>query len=120
MDGAIDIKLIATLGGILFSVAGAAAVGKMQIKAIITQLADLEKRLRVLDSRADRLDTLTETGSQRIAILSSMSSPENLRREHIEMAKVLADVAYLREETEHLRKMHNTVHPPVTSERKAQ
>ena len=28
MDGAIDLRLIITLGGILFSVAGAAAVGK--------------------------------------------------------------------------------------------
>ena len=120
MDGAIDIKLIATLGGIIFSVAGAAAVAKMQIKALISQLSDLEKRLRVLDSRADKLDTRTETDNQRISILSSMSSPENLRREHIQMAKVLADVAYLKEETKHLRKMHNTVHPPIASERKAQ
>ena len=47
MDGAIDARLLITLGGILFSVAGAAAVGKMQIKVILEQLADIESRLRV-------------------------------------------------------------------------
>ena len=43
MEGAIDVKLLITLGGILFSVAGAAAVGKMQIKAIQDTLFDLNK-----------------------------------------------------------------------------
>ena len=30
MEGAIDLRLVVTLGGILFSVAGASAVAKMQ------------------------------------------------------------------------------------------
>jgi len=42
MEGAIDLRLIITLGGILFSVAGAAAVGKMQIKVILEAVADME------------------------------------------------------------------------------
>ena len=42
MDGAVDIKFLITLGGIIFSVAGAAAVGKMQIKAILESLVDIE------------------------------------------------------------------------------
>ena len=45
MEGAIDIRLIVTLGGILFSVAGAAAVGKMQIRSILDAMGDVEKRL---------------------------------------------------------------------------
>ena len=56
MDGAVDIRLIVTLAGILFSVAGAAAVGKMQIKSIIESLTDVEKRLREIDKRIDRLE----------------------------------------------------------------
>ena len=54
MDGAIDLRLIITLGGILFSVAGAAAVGKMQIKVILENLADMEKRLRDRGKRGVR------------------------------------------------------------------
>ena len=119
MEGAIDIRLIVTLGGILFSVAGAAAVGKMQIKTIIMQLVDLEKRLRVIDMRADKLETATETQEQRISILAKMSSPESLRRDHMQIAHMMADISHLRDATESLRKMHNGIHPPVTSERKA-
>tara|TARA_R110000824_G_scaffold350093_1_gene537042 strand:- start:553 stop:915 length:363 start_codon:yes stop_codon:yes gene_type:complete len=119
MEGAIDIRLIVTLGGILFSVAGAAAVGKMQIKTIIDQLSDLEKRLRVIDMRADKLETVTETHEQRISILAKMSSPENLRRDHMDTARMMSDIANLRDATEALRKMHNGVHPPVSNERAA-
>ena len=72
MEGAIDVRLIVTLGGILFSVAGAAAVGKMQIKAILTTLIDLEKRFRSLDKRLDTMETKVETQYQRLSIISSM------------------------------------------------
>ena len=63
MDGAIDLRLIITIGGILFSVAGAAAIGKMQIAAILSQLTDIETRLRAIDRRIDALDTASEKQS---------------------------------------------------------
>jgi uncharacterized protein YeeX (DUF496 family) len=117
MDGVIDIRLLITLGGILFSVAGAAAVGKMQISNIIQGLQDIEKRLRAVDKRIDLLETATETQEQRLKILAAMSSPENMRRDHMQIAEVLANVNFLREEIERLRKLHNGAHPPVASER---
>ena len=41
MEGAIDIRLVVTLAGILFSVAGASAVAKLQIKQLIAKLEDM-------------------------------------------------------------------------------
>ena len=35
MEGGIDIRLVVTIAGILFSVAGASAVAKMQIKQLV-------------------------------------------------------------------------------------
>lgn len=119
MEGAIDIRLIVTLAGILVSVAGAAAVGKMQIKAILDQLRDLESRLRDIDRRIDLLDTASEKHDQRLHILSSMSSPEILRRDHMQLASALADIDYLKKEAGRLHKIHNGVHPPVSDIRKA-
>jgi hypothetical protein len=119
MDGAIDIRLIVTLGGILFSVAGAAAVGKMQIKAIQEILSDLEGRLRKIDIRIDHLENGEGVVKQRLDILAKMNSPENLRRDHMQVAHILADIAYLKAESERMHKIHNGVHPPVASERKA-
>ena len=75
MEGGIDIRLVVTIVGILFSVAGASAVAKMQIKQLVEQLQDMEQRMRKMDSREDKLATLTETQQQRIDILAKMASP---------------------------------------------
>ena len=84
MEGAIDIRLIVTLAGILFSVAGAAAVGKMQIKAILSTLIDIEKRLRSIDKRVDIIETKVETQQQRLGILSGMMDPATMERRYRE------------------------------------
>jgi hypothetical protein len=97
MEGAIDIRLIVTLGGILFSVAGAAAVGKMQIKVIQDTLNDIEARLRKIDQRIDTLENGEGVVKQR-----------------------LADIAYLKAESDRMHKIHNGVHPPVANTRTAQ
>ena len=119
MDGSIDIKLLLTLGGVLFSIAGASAIAKQQIKAILESLADMEQRLRALDSRTDRQETSTKTQVHRIDILSKMASPDNLKQEHYEFATLIAQVGQLRADVDHLGKMHNTKHPPVSDHRRA-
>jgi len=119
MDGAIDIRLIITLGGILFSVAGAAAVGKMQIKAMQDTLHDLEHRLRKIDQRIDGLENGESVIKQRVDIMAKMNAPEVLEARHRETQKLLGDTANALERVKHLETMHNTVHPPVASERRA-
>ena len=98
MEGAIDVRMVLTIGGILFSVAGASAVAKMQIKQIEEKLTDMEHRLRKMDSRGDKLVTSTETQEQRINILANMSSPENLRRDHMKLAELLTHVERLQKD----------------------
>lgn len=120
MEGAIDIRMVITIGGILFSVAGASAIAKMQIKQIEEKLTDIEHRLRKMDSRGDKLVTSTETQEQRINILANMSSPENLRRDHMQLASLLKAVEILQKDCDKLYSMHNGKHPPVANERKAE
>jgi len=119
MEGAIDLRLVVTLGGILFSVAGASAVAKMQIKQLVDKLEDVEQRLRKMDSMYDRLHTSTETQEQRISILAKMASPENLRRDHMQLSEILTTMKNLEKNYDRLYAMHNGKHPPVSSERKA-
>ena len=89
MDGAVDLKILLSLGGVLFSVAGAAAIAKMQIKILADDCRELSRLLSALDTRCDKLH------------------------------KLLSDTAQALERVKHLEVMHNTVHPPVASERKA-
>ena len=49
MEGTIDIRLVATLAGILVSVATAAAIARQQIKVIEDAVKDMEQRLRGMD-----------------------------------------------------------------------
>ena len=119
MDGQIDARLVMTVVGMLVSVAGAAAVARQQIKSLGSKLQDVEQRLRKMDSSSDKLETITETQEQRLNVLSKMSSPENLRRDQITLATLLADVKQLQKETDRLHAMHNGKHPPVSNERKA-
>ena len=119
MEEAIDLRLVVTLGGILFSVAGASAVAKMQIKQLVDKLNDVEQRLRKMDSMYDRLHTSTETQEQRISILAKMASPENLRRDHMQLSEILTTIKNLEKSYDRLYNMHNGTHPPVSDTRKA-
>ena len=116
----LDARMILTLAGMLVSVVSAAVIVRQKLAAVIDQLADIEKRIRGLDRRIDALDTITEMTQQRTNILAQMSSPENLRRDHMSLAQVLADIGNLKAETASLKKMHNGVHPPVSDTRKAE
>lgn len=119
VDGAIDIRLLITIGGILFSVAGAAAVGKMSIRVIQETLRDLEGRMRKIDQRIDHLDNGEAVVKQRLDILAKMNAPDVLERRNREVASILSDIAYLKDEASRMHKIHNGAHPPVASERTA-
>ena len=115
----LDGRMILTLAGMLVSVVSAGVIVRQKLATVIDQLADTEVRLRGLDRRIDALDTRTEKQEQRLNILAQMSAPELLRRDHMAAATMQSDIAYLKSETASLRKLHNGVHPPVSSERKA-
>ena len=117
MDGAIDLRLVISVAGILISLGGAIAVTKQSIKAITEQLHDLEARLRKLDSRTDRLVTQIETQAQRVSVLSGILDPQLLAAEHKStsafQATTQAKLAALEAEVSTLRHMHNGKHPNI-------
>jgi hypothetical protein len=114
MEGAVDIKFLVTLGGILFSVAGAAAVGKMQIKAIIESLSDVEKRLRDIDKRLDILETNQGIVRNQINTLKGILSPDNLAKQNREIEGIRVGVVEAHKDIDRLFKMHNGSHPPLS------
>lgn len=111
MDGAVDIKFLITLGGILFSVAGAAAVGKMQIKAILESLVDIEKRLRDIDKRIDSLESGHEVVASKVKTLAEINSVSALASHNKQLAKMEVSIEHLEKEVDRQHKMHNGSHP---------
>jgi DNA anti-recombination protein RmuC len=96
MDGAIDIKLLLTLAGMLVSVVAAGAVAKREIKLLSDQTSDIEQRLRKMDQRVDKLENTLDTTQHRLGILASMSSPDTQERRHREIERLRVDVDYLK------------------------
>ena len=123
LDGArlmeLDGRMILTLAGMLVSVVSAGAIVRQKLSTVIEQLADTEQRLRKIDQRIDLLDNGEAVVKQRLDILAKMNAPEILERRNREVAIMLSDIAYLREEASRMHKIHNGAHPPVASERKA-
>lgn len=98
MDGAIDIKLMLTLAGMLVSVVSAAAIAKREIKLLADQAHDIEIRLRKLDQRVDKLENVVDTTQHRIGILAGMSSPDTMERRHREVERLRVEVDQLKRE----------------------
>lgn len=106
----IDVKLVITLGGMLVSVIGAAAVARQQIKVLIDQIQDQETRMRAGDVRADQLENLLNVQSQRVDILSKMNAPEVLAERNRELSRFETLINVLTNEVNALRHMHNGEH----------
>ena len=111
MDGAIDIRLIVTLGGILFSVAGAAAIARHQIKSLIEKLHDVESRLRSLDKVTDTQEVSVQNHSQRLEVISGMLAPKEREMRARETATMLTSIRKLEKDVDGLKNMHNGSHP---------
>ncbi len=115
----LDARMILTLGGMLVSVVSAAAIVRQKLSTVIDQLQDTEQRLRKIDQRIDLLDNGEAVVKQRLDILAKMNAPDVLERRNREVASMLSDIAYLKDEASRMHKIHNGAHPPVASERTA-
>ena len=113
MEGAIDIRLIVTLGGILFSVAGAAAIARHQIKSLIEKLGDVESRLRSLDKATDSQEVSIQNHAQRLEVMSGMLAPKERETRARETATMLVSIKRLEKDVEGLKDMHNGSHPNI-------
>jgi|TARA_R110002110_G_scaffold155989_1_gene350774 hypothetical protein len=95
MDGAIDIKLLFTIGGIVVSMAGAAAVAKSQIARLTEMIKDIESRLRKSDNRTDSIENNIGTNDQRLNVIAKMMDPPTMERRAREAATILARIDVL-------------------------
>ena len=95
MEGAVDVKLLVTLGGIFVSVIAAAAVAKNQIARLTELLRDVEVRMRASDNRTDAVENPLSVQVQRLDVIAKMMSPEVMERRARESATTLARIEML-------------------------
>ena len=116
MEGAIDLRLVLTVAGMVASVAGAMAVARQSIKQLTALIADIETRLRGLDSKIDRLETKTGTSEKRLDVLSAILSPGALEKRNRELGGLLARTIVLERDSESNKAMHNGSHPATAKD----
>ena len=116
MEG-IDLRLILTLAGMGVSVVSAAVIVKTKLAAVIDTLADIEHRLRKLDSTVDRQQSHMEVANQKLSVLSSMLAPDKMEVRAREVATMKAEISSLQGSVSKLLSMHNGRHPPIKDEK---
>ena len=117
MDGAIDIKLLLSLGAMLVSVVSASVIVKQKLAAVIERLnalqKDYESRLRSLDQRTDKQENLIDLNAQKTQVLSGILSPSSLEKNHREMERILVMSNSNEERIKKLEGLHNGKHPSI-------
>ena len=111
-----SLRILLTLGGMIASVAAAFAVVRQSVKALTETLADVEVRLRRLDSKIDRLETKSGTNEKRLDILSSILSPDALEKRNRELGGLLARTEVLERDSAANKAMHNGKHPSTSKD----
>ena len=117
MDGAIDIKLLLSLGAMLVSVVSASVIVKQKLAAVIERLnalqKDYESRLRSLDQRTDKQENMIDLNAQKTQVLSGILSPASLEKRHREMERILVMSNSNEERIKKLEGLHNGKHPSI-------
>ena len=121
MDGAIDLRLIFQIVSIAVAIAGALAVAKQQLKAVIETQSKDQRRISNIANAVDKL----ETGSaafeavieSKMKIISKILSVEALENRNRELENIQVRLDGLRRDVdrqkEEYQASHNGRHPPI-------
>lgn len=91
----LDIRLLLTLGGMIVSVASAAAIARQQIKYIEEEIKELKQKCNAMELRLDRNDMTTSINEQKLSELSSVASPKEREGLIRELEGLKKDIAFL-------------------------
>ena len=115
--GELALRLILTLASMGVSVVSAAVIVKTKLAAVIDTLADIEHRLRKLDSTVDRQQSHMEVANQKLGVLSGMLAPDKMEIRAREVATMKAEIFSLNNSVSKLSAMHNGRHPTIKDEK---
>ena len=91
----IDLRLLITLGGMLVSVASAAAIARQQIKHLEEEIKELKVKCNTMELRLDRNDMTTSINEQKLSELSTVTSPKERESLIRELEGLKKDIAFL-------------------------
>jgi len=115
MDGAIDLRLLLSLGAILVSVVAASAIVKQKLSSVITKLDDLQKdyesRLRALNHRTDKQENLIDLCRQKTDVIGEILSPKELAKINRESERLIVLTESNSIRISKLESLHNGKHP---------
>ena len=101
----------------MFSVAGAAAIARHQIKSLSDKINDLESRIRSLDKSTDTQEVSIQNHAQRLEVMSGMLAPKERETRARETATMLTLITKLEADIKDLKDMHNGTHPKTVRDK---
>ena len=104
-------KELLTLGVLVSSIAGSAAVVKQSLKQHSEKINQLAKQLTTIHSRLDSEENKSSVSEHRLNILAEILNPNNLEKHAIKIAKLEEQVLALAKAADQQYKLHNGQHP---------
>ena len=117
----IDLRLIFQIVSIAVAIAGALAVAKQQLKAVIEAQMKDQKRLSNIATAVDKIETgsaaFEAVVESKLKIISKILSVDNLEKRNREMENIQVRLDGLRRDIdrqkEEYHSSHNGRHPPI-------
>ena len=102
---------------LLATVAGGYAVVKSNLARVMEDLElfhkNFDKFKSNFDARLDDAESQRAVFSSQIDVLKDINSVAALEQRNRELATMQAELRVLRQMTDHLQELHNSVHPPI-------
>ena len=102
---------------LLATIAGGYAVVKSNLARVMEDLENFHKAFDKFksnfDARLDDAESQRAVFSSQIDVLKDINSVAALEQRNREIATMQAELRVLRQMTDHLQELHNSVHPPI-------
>ena len=117
----IDLRLIFQIVSIAVAIAGALAVAKQQLKAVIEAQTKDQRRLSNIANAVDKIETgsaaFEAVVESKLKIISNILSVDNLEKRNREMENIQVRLDGLRRDIDRQKEeyhaSHNGRHPPI-------
>jgi len=109
----LGLRELITIGTLIITIASAFVMVKAKTEKLAEELIRIAKELSDIHSRIDSVEAQLGILGHQNSVISSILSPDNLKKTHQEMATLKEAVDNNVREITYLKNMHNGSHPPV-------
>lgn len=112
----LDSRLLITIGGMLISVVSSFVVTRQKCISLEEDTKSMQKSITELYDNLEKNNISTEVAENKVAVLSSILSPENREKLHRSLERMETQLKQDRKDLDKILAMHNGRHPVIPND----